>query len=101
MANAKLFASLCKSWGLPEPVLEHKFCETRKWRFDYGWPAYSVALEVEGGIFVRGRHSRGVGMLADMEKYNAAACDGWRVVRVTPEGLMTAKTCDMLRILLT
>lgn len=74
----------CRLAALPEPTTEYRFCD-RRWRFDYAWPNAKLALEVEGGVFVAGRHSRGVGMLADMEKYNAATLAGWRVFRVTPK----------------
>jgi hypothetical protein len=46
-----------------------------------------IALEVEGGVWTRGRHTRGKGFLGDMEKYNAAALGGWCVLRVTPDRL--------------
>ena len=59
--------------------------ETRKWRFDFAWPADQLALEVEGGIWTGGRHTRGAGFLRDCEKYNTAAVMGWSVLRVTPE----------------
>jgi very-short-patch-repair endonuclease len=66
---------------LPEPVREHVFAPPRKWRLDFAWPEQKLAVEVEGGIFTAGRHSRGAGLLADMAKYNAAALAGWRVLR--------------------
>lgn len=50
-----------------------------------------MALEVEGGVFIQGRHSRGVGMVKDMEKYNAAAALGWRIVRVTPKQMRSGE----------
>jgi very-short-patch-repair endonuclease len=53
----------------------------RKWRFDFFAPTHQLAIEVEGGTFVHGRHSRGAGMRDDMEKYNAAALEGIRVLR--------------------
>ena len=74
----------CRLAALPEPTTEYRFAPPRKWRFDFSWPAVKVALEVEGGVFVAGRHSRGSGMVKDMEKYNAATLAGWRVFRVTP-----------------
>lgn len=83
--------------GLPEPVAEYRFHPVRKWRFDYAWPAQKIALEVEGGVWTGGRHTRGAGFLKDCEKYNTAAIFGWRVLRVTPAQLMTAETCEMLR----
>lgn len=67
------------------PTPEYRFHATRRWRFDFAWPDRKVALEVEGGVFIQGRHSRGVGMVKDMEKYGEAAVQGWRVLRVTPK----------------
>lgn len=74
-----------KSFGLKEPVREFKFHQTRKWRFDFAYPEIRLAVEVEGGIWSGGRHTRGAGFEGDCEKYNEAAVDGWRVVRLTPK----------------
>jgi len=86
-----------KSSGIPVPVLEHRFHPTRKWRFDYAWPDHHVALEVEGAIWRRGRHTRGSGFVKDMEKYNAAAILGWRVIRCTPDSLNTGRTIELVK----
>ena len=64
---------------LPEPVREHRFHETRKWRFDFAYPSQKLAIEVEGGVWSGGRHTRGSGFTNDCEKYNAALMNGWRV----------------------
>ncbi len=77
-------------WGIyaiPTPEAEYKFHLTRKWRFDYAWPLYSVAVEIEGGIWVSGRHTRSGGFIKDMEKYNEATRLGWKVFRFTPTEL--------------
>lgn len=42
-------------------------------------------MEIEGGVWSMGRHTRGSGFVKDMEKYNAAASLGWRVFRFTPK----------------
>ena len=87
--------------GIPQPILEYKFAfPERKWAMDYAWPAQKVALEVEGGVWTKGRHTRGTGFLRDMEKYNRATLLGWRVVRCTPDTLVSVETLDMLRGLL-
>lgn len=62
---------------------EHAFHPARKWRFDFAWPRERVALEVDGGVFTGGRHTRGAGFEADAEKLNEAALLGWSVLRVT------------------
>lgn len=93
------FIWYCKAEGVAVPVPEHRFDEVgkRRWRFDYAWPDQKVAVEVEGGIWTSGRHTRGKGFLEDMTKYNAATAQGWRVFRVTPSSLVTLETVDMLR----
>ncbi len=60
---------------------DYKFHPTRKWRFDFALHQDKIAVEVEGGIFTQGRHTRGNGYIGDMQKYNAAVCLGWRVLR--------------------
>ena len=75
----------CRLSALPEPVFEFHFAKPRRWRFDYCWPAMKVALEVDGGGWINGRHSRGAGIEKDAEKVNAAAALGYRVLRATPQ----------------
>jgi hypothetical protein len=87
--------------GLPRPVTELVFAKPRRWRFDYAWPQWMIALEVEGAVWTQGRHTRGSGFVKDMAKYNAAAVLGWRVVRCTPSTVTSPATIDMLRKLLT
>ena len=74
-------------YGLPEPIEEFKFHPTRKWRADYAWPKEKIIVEIEGGIWTKGRHTRGSGFIGDMEKYNAAGRLGYRVFRFTPSEL--------------
>ncbi len=69
---------------LPEPVREYRFHDVRKWRLDFAWPDYRFAVEVEGGGWVGGRHTRGAGFEADMVKYQTAMLDGWTVYRCSP-----------------
>lgn len=69
--------------ALPPPVRELRFAPPRRWRADLAWPAARVIVEVDGAVFVRGRHTRGTGFMRDCEKLNAAVLAGWRVLRVT------------------
>jgi very-short-patch-repair endonuclease len=79
---------------------EYRFDKVRKWRFDYCIIDHKIAVEVEGGAYTQGRHTRGKGFIGDMEKYNAATCHGWRILRVIPVDLMSAKTLQMIETLL-
>jgi hypothetical protein len=76
---------LCKVAGLPAPEAEYAFAKPRRWRFDLAWPLHLIAVEIEGGTWSYGRHSRGNGYAADLEKYNEATIAGWRVLRVTTD----------------
>lgn len=79
------------------PVAEHRFDEARKWRFDFAFPDKRVALEVQGGLFTGGRHSRGPALLKEHEKLNAAACAGWRILYTIPQNLCMIETVEMIR----
>jgi len=96
-----LFFNLLTHFSIKHPVAEYKFHATRKWRFDYAWVDQKLALEVEGGIWTRGRHIRSSGYIADMEKYNTASYDGWKVIRVEPSKLSTFETIKILKKCLT
>jgi hypothetical protein len=96
-AAPSVFLALLKDAGLPAPEIEYVFAPPRRWRFDYAWRDKHVALEVEGGVWTMGRHIRGAGFLADMEKYNRAAVREWCVLRVVPSQLCTAATIELLR----
>ena len=91
------FSHVLRGLGLPEPTPEFRFHATRKWRFDFAWPDLKVAVEVEGGIWIGGRHTRGKGFLADLEKYNYAAVAGWCVLRCQPSTLMSGAFLQLLR----
>lgn len=62
---------------------EIRFHPSRRWRFDRAIPEKKIAVEVEGGIFSKGRHTRGSGYAKDCDKYNNAVALGWRVFRAT------------------
>ena len=64
-------------------VQEYRFHTVRKWRFDFAWPSKMLAVELDGGTWISGRHNTGIGIDSDCEKYNAATLDGWRVLRFT------------------
>lgn len=64
--------------GIKARLAEHGLSD---WRFDFAWPEVMFAVEVEGGGWSGGRHTRGAGFAADMQKYHHAAALGWFVYR--------------------
>lgn len=75
--------------GIPWPQREYHFHPTRKYAFDVCWPALSIAIEVDGGIWNYGRHNRATGMVEDMHKGNEAVIYGYRVLHFRPEEIVT------------
>ena len=96
---------------------EHQFHLTRKWRFDFiicrseAQSIYDlktstsqaikdgkfIAVEIEGGTWQQGRHTRGSGFAKDCEKYNTAAAMGWRVFRFTAEMVKDGSAIKFLK----
>lgn len=77
-------------------VSEWQFHPTRKWRYDFAIIEHKIAIEVEGGVWTNGRHTRGKGFINDCEKYNAGTALGWRILRVTPDNLLKQNTLDLI-----
>ena len=92
-----VFTIICKTDLSVECVKEYKFHPERRWRFDYAIPEHKIALEVEGGVWTQGRHTRPQGFLGDIEKYNQATLMGWRVFRTTPTELYRTATVNLLK----
>ncbi|WP_180003553.1 MULTISPECIES: DUF559 domain-containing protein [unclassified Acinetobacter] len=64
---------------------EFYFHPDRKWRADFHLIDKKILVEIEGGIWSGGRHTRGKGYLGDMEKYNAATMMGFQVIRFSTD----------------
>lgn len=115
--NPRIVEAFWKAHGIPAPLVEHKFAEhirykdkaganrTRGWRFDYAWAGGDsggpdqplLALEVQGGCFAGGRHSRGGALRQEHHKLNTAAELGWRVIYCFPETLLTTATANTIK----
>lgn len=72
---------------LPEPCRNYRFHPSRKLEIDFGWPAYKIGLEIQGGVWRPGggAHSRPGMIERDMEKHNLLLDLGWRVWQFTPQ----------------
>lgn len=77
-------------------IREYKFDKSRRWRFDFAFPEHFVAVEVEGGVWIGGRHTRASGFVKDLEKYNQAASMGWLVLRFSPDMIESGTALEMI-----
>ena len=82
---------------LPEPTRELRPISGRRFRADFSWPDAMLIVEVEGGTWIQGRHSRGKGFESDCEKQNLCVLDGWRYLRVTPAQIDSGKALEWIR----
>ena len=76
------FATLWDAIGGPELVREYRFDKSRRWRADFAWEEARLLIEIEGGVWNRGRHLTPRGFMNDAEKYLAATLQGWAVIRL-------------------
>jgi very-short-patch-repair endonuclease len=75
---------------------EFRFHTVRKWRFDFAvfgllGSHLQLAVEIDGGSWIQGRHNTGSGSEADREKFNFAAFAGYRVLKFTPKQVLKGK----------
>ena len=89
-------------WKLAKgPLLEreYRFHHERRWRADFAHLESRCLIEVEGGIWVQGRHNRAAGFNADLEKYLEASLAGWRVFRLGPDQITMENVERLVRFL--
>ena len=83
-------------------IPEYRFHATRRWKADYficddeeflkNPRLYGDTLiEIEGAIFSQGRHTRGSGYQADLDKYNAATAEGFKVYRFSTQDILRGR----------
>ena len=109
----RTFAAHLAAAQLPPPVREYRFAREvvgdgpgirkrlraaglKDWRFDFAWPSLRIAVEIEGGIWVRGAHVRGEKFTDDCEKYNFATLLGWKVYRFTAVMVKDGRALDTI-----
>jgi len=92
-----LFIEVCFQYLGVRPVPEYRFCPSRKWRADYCFVDQKLIIEIEGGAFTKGRHTRGKGYINDMEKYNAMTVLGYRLLRYTPQQKLKTSTIEQIK----
>lgn len=82
---ADLLAFQLKLHHAPLFEREYRLCQERRFRADFYFPTSQLVVEVDGGGWINGRHSRGNGMDSDAEKSAIIAKMPARLMRVTPK----------------
>lgn len=80
-----MFAAQLADFGLTGYVRNYRFHPVRRWEFDFAWIAERVAVEIQGGTWVRGSHGRGGGIRRDAIKLAEANLLGWQLFFVTSD----------------
>jgi len=99
---SRLEARFMRIWeAAVGPPIEREllFHPGRRWRADFAHLPSRTLIEIEGGIWLRGRHTRPQGFLADIEKYFEAAMAGWRVLRLSERELTFATVARIIAFL--
>lgn len=118
----KKFLKIIEDNNFPCPEKQHKFHPDRRWRFDFAYPGFMVAIEIEGGmysqrvichncktpvmkrlkngalvpVFSGGRHLTAKGFAGDRVKYNTATQMGWEVYSLTSDMLKNGYAIELL-----
>ena len=88
------------AWQLKAAGLEFErevtLIPDRRFRFDFWNAAAKLAVEIDGGTWVQGRHVRGTGVESDCEKQSLAAGMGIRIVRCTPKQVRAGEALEWI-----
>lgn len=87
--------------GLPEPEREVLLVPGRRFRADFLWRERRLWLDVQGGQWVAGHHSRGSSVEGDAEKISLATIAGWRPLIATTSMVKSGKALELVERALT
>ena len=97
----------------PKLILQREFSDITKWeedfqerysrskrskryRLDFAHPFSCTGIEIQGGVYNRGRHVTGSGYERDCRKYNLAFASGWTIFLLTAQMAKDATWHEMI-----
>ena len=75
---------------------QHKYAPGRRLRADFALRLQGLLTEVMGGVYNRRAYGSVTGVLADIDRLNAATMAGWRMLRFTPDQVADGTAKDMV-----
>lgn len=57
---------------------------------------HGLLVEVQGGVYTRQAHGSVTGVLADIDRLNAATIAGYRMLRVTPQMIDSGEAMNLI-----
>lgn len=106
MSNSRLESRFLMLWLELAPssltlLREFPAIEGRRFRFDFYCVEASVLIEIQGGAFTGGRHTRGVGMSSDCEKSRLAQMQGYKCFAYTGQQITKANLTALVAYCIT
>jgi hypothetical protein len=72
-----------ESWEKDYQERYSKSKRSKRYRLDFAHPNSRTGIEIQGGVFNRGRHVTGSGYERDCRKYNLAYTSDWTIFLLT------------------
>ena len=95
-----LLAQQIEDAGLPTPQPQYHIYmpgASHPCRADFAWPERKLLVEVQGGQWSHGAHTRGSGFEDDCRKYSQYALLGFRLMLITPDMISDGTAIEYLR----
>lgn len=71
------------AWELDYQERYSRSKRSKRYRLDFAHPNSRTGVEIQGGVYNRGRHVTGSGYERDCKKYNLAYTSGWTIFLLT------------------
>jgi hypothetical protein len=73
------------AWEVDYQERYAKSKRSKRYRLDFAHPDSRTGVEIQGGVYNRGRHVTGSGYERDCRKYNLAYTSGWTIFLLTSQ----------------
>ena len=77
--------SFIEAWETDFQERYAKSKRSKRYRLDFAHPNSRTGIEIQGGVYNRGRHVTGSGYERDCRKYNLAFTSGWTIFLLTSQ----------------